>query len=217
MDTDSYKFYARGYDLLVKPLTLALRRRALDCWRPRADSWVLDVGCGTGLSFSLLTRQPVRPVGIDLSPSMLSRARHQVGGRVPLIRADGCHLPFEKEIFEHIIIFFVFHETQPHIRLAVLHESARILHNRGRITIIDYHPYPERSFRGWQIGRGINLIERMAGCRHHRHYRNFMAAGGLHGMLDRSHLMIDRLQLALKAHIGIYVLKKRLRNNPIIH
>jgi len=57
-------------------------------WRP---GWrVLDVACGAGRHAAALAAAGARPVGIDLSPALLRRAR---GAGVPLVRADMRRLP----------------------------------------------------------------------------------------------------------------------------
>jgi ubiquinone/menaquinone biosynthesis C-methylase UbiE len=69
----------------VYDLELALfepvRRRAVAWLEPRPGQTVLDVGCGTGLSFELL-QQAVgaagRIIGIEQSPEMIERARQRV-------------------------------------------------------------------------------------------------------------------------------------------
>jgi SAM-dependent methyltransferase len=58
-----------------------VRRRAIDLLAPRQGEVVLDVGCGTGLSFELLERgvgAGGRIVGIEQSPEMIERARERV-------------------------------------------------------------------------------------------------------------------------------------------
>jgi SAM-dependent methyltransferase len=58
-----------------------VRRRAIDLLAPRQGEVVLDVGCGTGLSFELLERgvgAAGRIVGIEQSPEMIERARERV-------------------------------------------------------------------------------------------------------------------------------------------
>jgi len=69
-------FYDRGratYD--------GIRRRTVDLLQLRPGEIVIDVGCGTGLSFPLL-QEGVGPegrlIGIDQSPEMLARAQRKV-------------------------------------------------------------------------------------------------------------------------------------------
>ena len=88
-----YRQRARVYDrelALFEPIRrLAISRLAL-----RPGDVVLDVGCGTGLSLSML-RQGIGPtgriVGIEQSPEMVAQARQRVAnerwGRVTLIRS----------------------------------------------------------------------------------------------------------------------------------
>src|SRR2546422_461099 len=77
---EQYRRRARRYDRLA-PLTLRLRRRAVERLRLGAGQTVIDVACGTGLTFALIEDQ-IGPdgqlVGIDLSPEMLSQARERV-------------------------------------------------------------------------------------------------------------------------------------------
>jgi SAM-dependent methyltransferase len=49
---------------------------------------LLDVGCGTGLSFISQMEAGFEITGCDISPEMLARAREKVGDRVRLVEAD---------------------------------------------------------------------------------------------------------------------------------
>jgi len=58
-----------------------LRRRAIELLQLRPGDIVIDVGCGTGLSFPMLLQgvgQEGRVIGIDQSPEMLAGARQKV-------------------------------------------------------------------------------------------------------------------------------------------
>jgi ubiquinone/menaquinone biosynthesis C-methylase UbiE len=72
-----YRSRARIYDLellLFEPV----RQRAIDLLRLKSGDQVLDVGCGTGLSFTALeglVGAEGSLVGIEQSPEMLERAR----------------------------------------------------------------------------------------------------------------------------------------------
>jgi SAM-dependent methyltransferase len=60
-------------------------------WQP---GWrVLDVACGAGRHAAALAAAGAHPVGIDLSPALLRRAR---GAGVPLVRGDMRRLPFRR-------------------------------------------------------------------------------------------------------------------------
>jgi SAM-dependent methyltransferase len=54
---------------------------------------LLDVGCGTGLSFITQLERGFKITGCDISPEMLARARAKVGDRVVLVEADMRRLP----------------------------------------------------------------------------------------------------------------------------
>lgn len=54
---------------------------------------LLDVGCGTGLSFVAMLDRGFEVIGCDISPAMLARAREKVGDEVPLVVADMRELP----------------------------------------------------------------------------------------------------------------------------
>jgi ubiquinone/menaquinone biosynthesis C-methylase UbiE len=78
-----YERRAATYDLELA-LFEPLRELAIDRLALRAGDTVLDVGCGTGLSFEPLSKAvgPAgRVVGIEQSPAMIDRARHRLAGR----------------------------------------------------------------------------------------------------------------------------------------
>jgi ubiquinone/menaquinone biosynthesis C-methylase UbiE len=74
---EQYRRRARFYDLelaLIEPV----RRRAIERLGLNGGETVLDVGCGTGLSFELLERRVGRAgkiIGIEQSSDMLAQAR----------------------------------------------------------------------------------------------------------------------------------------------
>ncbi|HEU4759175.1 MAG TPA: methyltransferase domain-containing protein [Dehalococcoidia bacterium] len=88
-----YRFFAPCYDA-VDIFNRRLREEAVARLSLAPGDSVIDVGCGTGLSFGLLHRAVGprgRIMGVELSPDMLARARERVGGRgwrnVTLIQA----------------------------------------------------------------------------------------------------------------------------------
>ena len=77
---ERYRQHAPGYDASAQR-TMSLRRRTIARLDLRPGDTVLDVACGTGLSFAWL-RQAVGPagriVGVDLSPDMIRLAHAKV-------------------------------------------------------------------------------------------------------------------------------------------
>lgn len=94
---DKYTLFAPFYDLLSGeyPVYHAGRRLGIVALAPTAGQQVLDIGCGTGLNFSLLHERVGASgtiVGIDRSVEMLSQARRRAQRHgwenVILIQAD---------------------------------------------------------------------------------------------------------------------------------
>lgn len=75
-----YRHRADRYDLELLPFE-PVREEAIALLQPAPGATVLDVGCGTGLSFPAL-KQCIGPggriIGLDPSPEMLARARERV-------------------------------------------------------------------------------------------------------------------------------------------
>lgn len=92
-----YRLGARLYDVLSLERAVygSGRRAGIELLRLRPGEHVLDVGCGTGLSFAAL-REAVTPAGlitgVDASAQMLTRARARVERHgwtgVHLVQAD---------------------------------------------------------------------------------------------------------------------------------
>jgi demethylmenaquinone methyltransferase/2-methoxy-6-polyprenyl-1,4-benzoquinol methylase len=96
----NYDFTANLYYLVGYP-EWAHRRRAVNALALESGTIVVEIGCGTGLNFSLL-QQAVGPtgkiVGVDLTDAMLRQARQRVRDRgwnnVELVHSDALRYDF---------------------------------------------------------------------------------------------------------------------------
>jgi ubiquinone/menaquinone biosynthesis C-methylase UbiE len=134
-----YRRNVHGYDLLDLPFRhlreLAIARLALQ----EAET-VLDLGCGTGLSFALL-EQRIGPqgklVGVDLSPEMLTRAREKLvrqgWSNIRLIEANACDLDLPPASVDALLCFYT-HDVITS-RLA-MERAVQALRHGGRMVAV---------------------------------------------------------------------------------
>jgi ubiquinone/menaquinone biosynthesis C-methylase UbiE len=104
-----------------------------------ANARVLEVGCGTGVLTRALALWPdvSAVVGVDVAPSLLSKAR-ELAADLPNLtfrQADARSLPFEDETFDVV----VFHTTLTHVPgpERALAEAFRVLRPLGWLAIFD--------------------------------------------------------------------------------
>jgi ubiquinone/menaquinone biosynthesis C-methylase UbiE len=79
---EKYRHIAGGYDRLGRiRLAESVRRQAVELLDLKPGDVVIDVACGTGLSFALIEEgigSDGRIIGVDLSAEMLAKAREKV-------------------------------------------------------------------------------------------------------------------------------------------
>lgn len=95
------------------------------------DDRVLEVGCGAG---NILEEVPPgNLLGVDISASILSKARQKLNIEVSLFQADAENLPFKDQVFKKVICSEVLeHLLDPS---ASLREIARILDYQGAAIV----------------------------------------------------------------------------------
>lgn len=115
---------------------VALIRRTVP-WRPGCRA--LDVGCGAGRHARALELEGGRPVGLDLSASLLRRAR--CVSRAPLVRADMRALPVRPRSMDLTVNLFTsfgyFDRDEEHA--AVLREMAATVRPGGWFVLDFLH------------------------------------------------------------------------------
>jgi ubiquinone/menaquinone biosynthesis C-methylase UbiE len=179
------------YSLVCDRMTRGLHQRVA-AWVDEGST-CLDACCGSGgLTFQLAPR--CRHVeGVDVSRPMVDRAerlraKRAVSG-VCFRMADVCRLDvFPDRAFDFATICLGLHEMPRQARLQVLPELLRVA---GRVIVVDFAvPMPKN-------GAGIRnrIIEALAGRRHFRGFRDYMAQGGLSALVYASRAQVVRQRL----------------------
>jgi trans-aconitate 2-methyltransferase len=108
---------ARTYDR-ISEMQLVSGRDFLAELPLRGDETALDAGCGTGRVTRLLAERLPRGrvIGVDASPSMLERARENLGPEVELIRSDLLELDPPERV-DLVFSTAAFHWVGDHERL----------------------------------------------------------------------------------------------------
>lgn len=100
---------------------------------------VLDLACGSGRHSALVRNRDARTVGIDLSGTLLRRARTQYEPPLTVVRGDMRNLPFKYSCFDVVLNLFTsfgYFKTDDQHR-QVLEGVARII-KRGGCFVLDF-------------------------------------------------------------------------------
>ncbi len=110
---------------------------------------ILDIGCSIGISTLALHRfyqsqqtSPVRTIGLDLSPHMLTVAqyRDKQAEIAQWLHADAAKTGLPDRSFDLITLQFVTHELPRQATTAIFTESLRLLRSGGHLAIVDNNP-----------------------------------------------------------------------------
>ena len=162
---EQYDVWARVYDVLWRRYTektLPVLQRAAAV---RGGEQVLDLASGTGeLARRLDGSVPeLRLVGVDLSATMIERARRRLGDRPGLRveRADAHDLPFDDASFDTVLCANTFHYFSAPAQ--VLAEVERVLRADGRLILLDW-------CRDFWTCRAMDAVLRRVDPAHHTCY-----------------------------------------------
>ena len=153
-----YRYHAYVYDS-TRWLILHGRRRAVERLELRPNSRVLEIGCGTGLSFRHIVRRlhgaNGQLVGLDFSPEMLARAARRVTTHgwtnVQLVQTDAAQLalpePFDAILFAYSLALIP-------DWTAALERAYAHLRPGGRLVVLDFGRFERWGplgalWRGW--------------------------------------------------------------------
>jgi phosphatidylethanolamine/phosphatidyl-N-methylethanolamine N-methyltransferase len=143
MQTDAvkaaYRRYARIYDTVFGPVLQPGRKGVLAALNLKPGDRVLEVGVGTGINVDLYPAD-CAVTGIDLSSSMLEKARERVARKgvrnVRLLQMDAANLKFADDSFDIVYAPYVISVVPDPV--AVTREMRRVCRPGGRIVILNH-------------------------------------------------------------------------------
>ena len=136
---DVYEKLASVYDVIFGPTLHPGRVQALQRMGIKPGDRVLEVGVGTGINACLYPRDAA-VTGIDLSESMLEKARDRVLRKglsnVRLLEMDAADLKFGDDSFDIVYAPYVISVVPDPV--AVAREMRRVCRPGGRIVILNH-------------------------------------------------------------------------------
>ncbi|HDD26136.1 MAG TPA: class I SAM-dependent methyltransferase [Acidilobales archaeon] len=101
---------------------------------------IVDVGCGVGTQLIPFLRQGAYGVCLDISSSMLTKAKEKLSklgllNYVDLIKGDAEYLPFRDSSIECLLSIATIHHLPSKSRINALREIERVLRVRGKALI----------------------------------------------------------------------------------
>jgi phosphatidylethanolamine/phosphatidyl-N-methylethanolamine N-methyltransferase len=194
----AYALWAPVYDAVCGPIFEQGRRAAARAARS-VGGRILEVGVGTGLSFSDYD-DTTEIVGIDLSAPMVAKARERMaGGAFPHVRdvmvMDAHDMRFPEASFDCVVAQFVVTLVANPER--VLDECARVVRPGGEIILVN-HLYSERGVAA-AVERWCARPAGAFGLRPEFPFARLAAWARQHGAVD----VIERRSIA---PFGVYTL-----------
>jgi phosphatidylethanolamine/phosphatidyl-N-methylethanolamine N-methyltransferase len=140
---DVYGKMASWYDWFFGPTLHPGRLQAIQRMGIKAGDEVLEVGVGTGINASLYPRD-CTVVGVDLSSSMLEKARDRVARKgitnVRLLEMDAAALKFADNTFDIVYAPYLISVVPDPVRVAA--EMRRVCRPGGRVILLNHFRSP---------------------------------------------------------------------------
>ena len=173
----------RIYRRLIDPLLRPLRPKIAQLCCDLGAHEVLDIASATGAQCRALGRAGIEATGLDRSEPMIDIAT-RIGGRgVRYVQGSAYDLPFEDDSFDASLLLLALHEHTPEERTMMVREALRVVSPGGVVVIAEYsQPASPALHLPWQV---IRWIESIAGGGHRAGFVEFVAHGGLDGLLSQ--------------------------------
>ncbi|MCE9567623.1 MAG: methyltransferase domain-containing protein, partial [Planctomycetes bacterium] len=120
---------ASGYDVRREdPQYMAGASAVARALAAKPGEWILDSGCGTGLTLGAFFKPGMRVIALDLSVQSLLQLRHaNPDPGIMLVQGDISQLPFKNGAFQRVLCAnAIQHLPQAEIRERCIRELARV-------------------------------------------------------------------------------------------
>jgi ubiquinone/menaquinone biosynthesis C-methylase UbiE len=195
-----------NYSTIVDPVLKDVRTCVVELSGIKAGDRVLDVGCGTGDQVFHYEQKGATATGVDRNPNMIElaeRNKKRQGFNSIFRKASAIELPFPDGYFDCASISLALHEMDRDERNRAVSEMKRVVKKNGILMFIDFQvPLPKNS-----IGYFIRVIEFIAGRDNHKCFRDYLAQGGLKGILEKASLKSEQEVLVKSGNIQIIKVK----------
>ena len=125
---------ADSYDVFTPESSLNLVRTCVELAGFRPAERIADLGCGSGVFTNLLHELGFNPVGLDISPKLITLARKKYP-EVEFLEGDAEHLPFPSSSLDGVLLSgLVHHFPEPS---ACANEVFRVLRPGGAFVAFD--------------------------------------------------------------------------------
>ncbi|RMZ91608.1 hypothetical protein DV736_g1162, partial [Chaetothyriales sp. CBS 134916] len=176
----------------IQAIQASMTNRALELLHLDTPSFILDVGCGSGLSGEILSEDGHNWVGMDISPSMLDIALQREDVEGDLFLADiGQGLPFRAGTFDAAVSISAIQwlcnaessGVSPEGRLRRFFDGLYACLKRGGRAVCQFYPKNDQqrtmiSSAAIKAGFGAGLLEDDGGTKNVKTYLVLSVGGG---------------------------------------
>lgn len=173
-----YARFSNVYDALFKRFFYPRIKHAITYMDIKPGERILDVGVGTGLSFSVFPKH-CKVVGIDLSQEMLKKAKEKIDANrldnITVLGMDAMKVGFEDDSFDKVFISHVVSVVPDPYQ--VMSEVRRVCRKGGQVVIVNH--FKSRNKLVETFEKITNPICEKIGWRNDLCLNEFLAKSGL--------------------------------------